>query len=103
MFKAVHQANDQNATEFCIDFDKVVSWCGYTRKDSAKAALEKTCEKDVDFIISMQTRKTPFSIDANDLNGAILNKGGRPSEHIILFLLLQQSHACAMLILFDFD
>jgi len=85
VFQAVHQAESTlGASEFCIEFDKVAEWIGFSRKDHAKTALEKNCEKDVDFLISLQTGKTPDSFSPNELKGTIINKCGRPSERILI-------------------
>ncbi|BAU12900.1 hypothetical protein LEP3755_34330 [Leptolyngbya sp. NIES-3755] len=58
----------QSQVEFPVDFDDAWQWVGYSRKDSAKDALIRNFEEEVDF--SGIHRKTP--------------SGGRPSERIYL-------------------
>lgn len=53
---------------FVVDFDNVVKWLGYTRKDNAKRALLKEFTENVDFRATLIYEE----------------KGGRPSEKIHL-------------------
>ena len=60
-------------TKFVINFDDVWKWVGYTRKDNAKAILQKYFKEDVDYTsenVFLDSQENPL--------------GGRPKQNIFL-------------------